>query len=49
MEVRPMKIICGEQESLLISLLAGKFWGFYDETANERYKAQFGGILLIIP
>nr|WP_321453359.1 TonB-dependent receptor [uncultured Carboxylicivirga sp.] len=41
-EARPNEDYMWETGRPIGSYIIRKFWGFYDETANERYKAQYG-------
>jgi TonB-linked SusC/RagA family outer membrane protein len=41
-EVPPNEDYMWETGRPIGSNIINKFWGFYDETANERYKAQYG-------
>lgn len=42
MEVRPNEEYLWRTGNPIGQPFVRKFWGFYDETANERYKAQYG-------
>ena len=42
MEVRPNEDYLWRTGKPVNQPFGRKFWGFYDETANERYKAQYG-------
>ncbi len=42
MEVRPNEDYLWRTGKPINQPFGRKFWGFYDETANERYKTQFG-------